>query len=57
MEKYTFYRLENEKVTIISYNYSIQNIFFSDQRVVVACNEIMNAKSDMIKFWLSGEGK
>jgi len=35
----------------------MQIIFFSDQRVVVACNEIMNSKSDIIKFWLSGEGK
>ena len=32
-------------------------MFFSDQRVVVACKEIMNSKSDMLKFWLSDEGK
>jgi len=35
----------------------MQNIFFSDQTVVVACNEIQNYKSDMPKFWLSDEGE
>jgi len=35
----------------------MKNIFFSDQTVEVACKVIMNSKSDMIKFWLSGKGK
>jgi hypothetical protein len=57
MGKYTYYRPEKGKVIIITQNYSMENIVVSDQRVVVACNEIINSKSDMLKFWLSDEGK